>query len=70
MREHTGYRFDEIQEMDYELYLFFLRDAFIYRMSQSEQGIEYLKKCWILQQTKPDRETLRDRYGKGENIDE
>lgn len=50
--------------MDYLDYLTFRRDAFIYRMSQTEKGEEYLKNAWLLEQTKPDRHKLRDKFGK------
>jgi hypothetical protein len=34
-------------------------------MSQSEKGIEYLDKAWRLEQTSPDRDSLRTKFGKG-----
>lgn len=43
----------------------FLRDAVIYLNSQTEDGREYLEKCWIITQTKPERKKLRDKFGKG-----
>ena len=39
-----------------------LRDAFIYKQSQTKEGREYLEECWILEQTEPDREALRDHF--------
>jgi hypothetical protein len=44
-----------------------LRDAVIYKYMQSEKGQEYLERCWMLEQTKPDRKKLREKFGKGEN---
>ena len=44
----------EVQEMEIDIYLFFLR----------EEGRKYLKDCFRMEQTKPDREGLRERFGK------
>ena len=50
--------------MDYIDYLALRRDAFIYFMSQSEEGEKYLDNAWRMEQTKPDRERLRKEFGK------
>ena len=44
-----------------------LRDSYIYKLKQSEEGMKYLDKCWILEQTKPDRQALREHFGKAGN---
>jgi hypothetical protein len=36
-----------------------VRDAFIDRMSQTEDGRDYLEQCWILKQTEPDTAKLK-----------
>lgn len=54
----------EVEELDYLDYLIYRRDAFIYKFSQTEKGEEYLNNAWRLEQTKPDREKLRDKFGK------
>lgn len=54
----------EVEELDYLDYLLYRRDAFIYRMSQSEKGQEYLDNAWRLEQTEPDRKSLRNKFGK------
>ena len=51
--------------MNYLDYLIYRRDAFIYLMGQTEKGEKYLNKAWNLEQTKPDREGLRKKFGKG-----
>lgn len=51
--------------MDYIDYLILRRDAFISRLRQTEKGQEYLDNAWRLEQTKADRNTLRDKFGKG-----
>lgn len=52
----------EVEELNYLDYLIYRRDAFIYRMSQTEKGQEYLDKAYRLEQTKPDRKALRDKF--------
>jgi len=52
----------DIQEMPIDLYLFFLREAMIYENSQTQEGREYLKNCWFMEQTKPDRGKLREKF--------
>lgn len=54
----------EVDQLDYIDYLQYRRDAFIYRMSQTEKGQEYLDNAYRLEQTKPDRKRLREKYGK------
>lgn len=54
----------EIEELDYLDFLMYRRDAFIYRMSQTEKGEEYLNNAWRLEQTQPDRKRLRDKFRK------
>lgn len=56
----------EVQEMEIDIYLFFLREAMIFENSQTEEGREYLRNCWRIEQTKPDRQKLREKYGKGD----
>ena len=36
-----------------------VRDAFIDRMSKTEDGRDYLEQCWTLKQTEPDTAKLR-----------
>lgn len=54
----------EIEELDYIDYLIYRRDAFIWRMSQTKEGAEYLDKAYRLEQTSPDRDRLREKFGK------
>lgn len=54
----------EIEELNYIDYLRYRRDAFIWHMSQTDKGEEYLDNAWRINQTKPDRETLREKFGK------
>lgn len=56
----------EVWELDVVEYKFFLREAFIYNCSQSEEGLEYLKNAKRLETTDIDRVSLREKYGKKE----
>ena len=62
--QYTGLNILQVEELDYLDYLIYRRDAFIYFMSQSEKGEEYLNNAWRLEQTEPDRESLRKKFGK------
>lgn len=62
--EYTGLNFLQIAELDYIQYLVWLRDAYIYRLSRTEEGQEYLDNAWRMEQTKPDREALRKKLRK------
>ena len=64
MASYTGLSMPDVEELDYIDYLTYRRDAFIYRMSQTEEGEKYLKNAWRLEQTKPDRGKLREKFGK------
>ena len=54
----------QVEELDYIDYLIYRRDAFIYKYGQTEKGQEYLNNAWRLEQTKPDRDGLRQKFGK------
>ena len=61
--EYTGLNMIEVENLDYMLYLLYRRDAFIYKLSQTEKGREYLNNAYRLEQTTPDRKSLRDQFG-------
>lgn len=54
----------EVEELDLDVYLFLVREAFIYYTQQTKEGREYLENCWRMTQTKPDRQRLRENFGK------
>ena len=64
--EYTGLNMLQVEELNYIDYLVYRRDAFIYKMSQTEEGVKYLKNAYRLEQTKPDRDNLRKKYGRKE----
>lgn len=64
--EYTGISVFEVENLCYYDYCVLRHDAFIYRMRQTEGGRKYLYDCWALEQTKPDRKALREKFGNRE----
>ena len=62
--EYTNLNILEVEELDYLDFLRYRRDAFIWKMSQTEKGEEYLDNAWRIEQTTPDRDKLREKFGK------
>ena len=65
--DYSGLDFEQCMNLDCYTYKLLLRDAYIYKLKQSEQGREYLENCYILQQTEPDRKALKNKGG-GERL--
>lgn len=55
----------DVGRLDYIQYLILRRDAYIYRLEQTEAGREYLANAWRMEQTEPDRAALRRKIGGG-----
>lgn len=55
----------EVDELDVVEYKYWLREAFIYNCSMTEEGIEYLNNAKRLETTNPDREKLRQKKNGG-----
>lgn len=66
MAEYTGLSLPQVLELDYIQYLTWQRDAFIFKLSQTEAGQEYLDEAWRMEQTKADRAKLREKFGRKE----
>lgn len=64
--DYTGLNFFEVANLDYLQYLVWRRDAYIYMLSQTEEGRKYLDNAYRMEQTKPDREKLRSKLGRKE----
>ena len=58
--DYTRLNFNEVIELDCITFKLLLRDAFVDMMSRTEEGRDYLEQCWILKQTDPDIERLRE----------
>lgn len=63
---YTGLNFHEVGALEYVEYLTYRRDAYIYYLDQTEAGREFLGNAWRMEQTKPDREALREHLGEEE----
>lgn len=63
--EYSGLNFIELQNLEFDTFQLLLRDAFIYKLEKTESGKEYLETAYILEQDKPDRESLREKYKGG-----
>ena len=66
MCNYTGFNMLEVNQLDLYDYLMYRRDAVIYEYSQSEKGLEYLENAKRLEIKEPDREQLREQFGKEE----
>ena len=66
MSEYTGQSFLEVEALDYLQYLIWRRDAYIYMLSRTEEGQEYLDNAYRMEQTEPDRKKLRAKLGRKE----
>lgn len=62
--EYTGLNLYQVNCLDLDVYLFYMREAYIYNLMQTKEGREYLDNCWRITQTKPERRKLREKYGK------
>ena len=49
-------------EMDTLTFATLLADATRLKLKESEEGRDYLQKCWLLQQIEPDRAALRKQF--------
>lgn len=61
--DYTGLSIIEIYELDLDIYMFLRREAYIYSLSKTEKGREYLNNCHRIIQTKPDRAKVREKTG-------
>lgn len=66
MADYAGLSLLEVRELNYLQYLIWRRDAYIYMLSRTEAGQEYLDNAWRMEQTEPDRSGLRAQFGRKE----
>jgi hypothetical protein len=59
--DYTGLNLFDVQDLDVDIFLFFVREAYIYERSKTEEGREYLQNCWRIGQTKADRKAIREK---------
>ena len=60
---YFGLDISEQMELDTLTYNHLLRDAFVMRLKETEDGRDYLERCWRYEQTEPDRKSLREQFG-------
>lgn len=60
--DYCNMSFSDVLKFDCITFKILLRDAFIDHMSQSEEGREWLEQSWMLKQTKPDKQKLREKF--------
>jgi hypothetical protein len=64
--DYTGLNFKELSDLDVITFKYLFRDAYIYTMNQTEEGRKYLEKCYRLNQTSADYDSLKN-FSKGMN---
>lgn len=62
--DYCNCNFNNVYNMDYFYFLYMLREAFIFKMMQTESGQEYLENAHRLEVTSPNREKLRNKFKK------
>jgi hypothetical protein len=62
--QYSGLNLIEVSQLDIFEYWVLQRDAWIHHLSQTEEGREYLDNAWICEQTTPDRDRLREQFGR------
>ena len=66
--DYSGLNFSDCLSLGMDTYKLLFRDAFIHDLKQSKEGREYLEDCWLLTQTAPDIDKLKEIFG-GEKDD-
>ncbi len=61
---YTGLSFKEIGSLNYVDFLQYRRDAYIQRCLSTPEGRAHLQDAYRMEQTKPDRGKLHQRFGK------
>lgn len=63
--DYTGLNILDVLDLDLFDYLQYRKDAFVYELNKTEKGQEYLDNAYRLEQTKPDKKSLREHFGGG-----
>ena len=69
MAQYANMSLPDVCDLLLDDYMLLLRDAFIARKLQSEDGREYLDNAWRLEQTEPYVDGLRSTFGRQEEVD-
>lgn len=65
--DYTRLNIFQIEHLNIVEYWQYLRDSYIHQLNQTQDGRDYLQKCWIMTQVKPDRKALREKFRKAGN---
>lgn len=57
---YSGLNFNEVLDLPYSIYLLYRKESWIDSWKSTEEGREFLKTLWRLQQTKADIKKIRD----------
>ncbi|WP_061309235.1 hypothetical protein, partial [Clostridium botulinum] len=57
---YAGLSFKEVQELPLSLFLLYRKESWVYSFTRTEDGKEFLKTLWRLQQTKADTKAIRE----------
>lgn len=61
--EYCNISIYELENLTVVEFLVYRRDAIIYKLSQTPDGVDYLKNAYRLLETAPDKEALRAKLG-------
>ncbi|WP_404988168.1 hypothetical protein [Clostridium culturomicium] len=58
--KYSGLNFNEVLDLPYSLYLLYRKESWIDSWNRTDEGREFLKTLWRLQQTKADIKKIRE----------
>ncbi|MEG2412623.1 MAG: hypothetical protein RSA29_17695 [Clostridium sp.] len=58
--KYTGMNFNEVLDLPYSMYLLYRKESWIDSWNRTEEGREFLKTLWKLQQTNADVSKIRE----------
>ncbi|MBB6622232.1 hypothetical protein H7E67_02195 [Clostridium gasigenes] len=62
---YTGMNFNDVLNLPYSLYLLYRKESWVDSWNRTEEGREFLKTLWRLNQTKADLKAIREHQNKG-----
>lgn len=61
--DYANLSIPETEEIDVFTFWGLLHDAVVWNYSRTEEGRNHLENAWVFEQTKPDRNALRNKFG-------
>ncbi|MDE6182387.1 MAG: hypothetical protein K2F59_04205 [Eubacteriales bacterium] len=62
MSDYTSFNFNQCLELDCVTYKILLREAYISKLEETEEGMEFLNSCYTSNQKLPDVEKLKNLF--------